>query len=138
MRNVKDPADKGFTPYQLCHTGEFKGRLVPFGAMVQYKPSAKREVGAIKKFDSRMVPGIFIGYHLHAGGRWSGDYLVLDAEAYRKRMEGANIPIHRIKEIHLGDSMRFPVKDGTIESLPSRSWDTVPPSEDKDMTVGTV
>ncbi len=109
-----------------------------------------------------MAPGVFIGYHLRAGGRWSGDYLVLDAEAYRKRMEGASVPTHRIKEIHFGDSMRFPVKDGAIESLPEEvremSWplgssasaadatepsmcdrdrgDTISPSEDKDATGG--
>ena len=71
-------------------------------------------------------------------------------------MEGANTP-HRIKEIRLGDSMRFPARDGTVKSLPEEGreasrplvcfasaadateqsiWDhdrgdTVPQSEDK-------
>ncbi len=109
-----------------------------------------------------MVPGIFIGYRPHAGDRWSGDYLVLDAEVYRKRVEGASVPIHRIKDMYLGDSMRFQMKYGAIESLPEEVREasrplgssasaadaikpsisdhdrggTAPPSEDKDMTVG--
>ena len=29
---------------------------------------------------SEMRGGILIGYHLHAGGKWSGDYVVLDIE----------------------------------------------------------
>ncbi len=82
LRHVKDPADEDFTPYQLRRTSEFKGRLVQFGPMVQYKPSAKMEGGTIKMFDSRMVPGSFIEYYLHAGGRRSGDHLALDAEAW--------------------------------------------------------
>ena len=26
-------------------------------------------------------PGLFVGYHQHSGGRWSGDYLVMDVKS---------------------------------------------------------
>ncbi len=68
-----------------------------------------------------MIPGIFLGYHLHSGGLWSGDQLVQDAEAYQKRIEGASIPVHRMKDIHLGTTLRFPVQDGSIKSLPEEA-----------------
>ena len=54
-RNVRDPADKDFAPHQLRHQAELEGKLVPIGAMVQDKPAAKREVGTVKNFDSRVI-----------------------------------------------------------------------------------
>ncbi len=68
-----------------------------------------------------MIPGIFVGYHFHSGSRWSGDYLVLDSEAYQTSIDGANLPVHRTREIHLGKTLRFPVKDGHIEFLPEEA-----------------
>ena len=49
---------------------------------MHYKTAAEREVKDTKKFDARTRPGIFMGYELHSGGRWSGDGLVIDAEIY--------------------------------------------------------
>ena len=120
LRNVSEPATStdATTPYQLRHKTNFKGKIIPFGALIQYKPSSKRETELLSKFGSKMLPAIFVGYHLHSGGRWSGDYLVIDAAAYQKRLDGSRIPVHRVKELHYSGPAKFPVKDGTIESLP--------------------
>ena len=120
LRNACDPAtDKStITPYQLRHLAEFKGKIIPFGALIHYTPSSERELALLGKFTSRTLQGIFLWYHLNSGGRWSGDYLVVDAAAYQNIFEGARIPVHRVKDTATLVPTKFPVKDGTIESLP--------------------
>ena len=83
---------------------------MPFGCAVQYKPSAAREVANLEKFGARAAHGIFVGYHLHSGGKWSGDYLVIDVSAYRDHDEGYNVPVHRVKESIPPSETVFPIK----------------------------
>ena len=97
LHNVSVPAIDGLTPYQLRNGADFKGKLVPFGAEIQHKPAAAREIELLKKFGSRMLQGVFVGYHFHSGGQWSGDYLVVDADAYRKSYERNSTYVHRVK-----------------------------------------
>ena len=97
LHNLTIPAHDGLTPYQLRAGKEFKGTLVPFGASIQYKPAAAREVDLLQKIGSMMLPGVFVGYHFHSGGKWSGDYLVVDATAYQKSYERNNAYTHRVK-----------------------------------------
>ncbi len=129
LRNVCEPATttNATTPYQLRRNTDFKGKTIPFGALIQYKPSSKVEVKLLSKFGSKMLPVIFVGYHLHSGGRWSGDYLLVDAAAYQKRLDGSRIPVHRVKEIHYVGPATFPIKDGTIESLPEEAAEAAVP-----------
>merc|ERR1712023_545302 len=55
------------------------------------------------KWDSRAVPGIFLGYHLLPGGIWKGDYLVAPMSDFQKKKRGMNkprkLPYYRVKEI---------------------------------------
>eukprot|EP00959_Pyramimonas_sp_CCMP1952_P096626 2019733-Pyramimonas_sp.AAC.1 len=52
---------------------------------------------------------------LHSGGRWSGDYLVLDMATYAKNPDGDLCHVHRVKDITIPDGkFIFPVKDGTL------------------------
>ena len=62
---------------------------------------------------AKTIPGVFIGYHIHAGGLWSGDYLVADLAPFRQDCDVAKskVEIHRIKDIvknHSG-TFTFPV-----------------------------
>ena len=95
----------------MRHESDFTGLKLPFGCGVHYKPSAKREADEINKFGDRTRPGIFMGYHLHSGGKWSGDYLVVDAIVYAEHSEDFAAHVHRVKEIVVGDAIDFPVKD---------------------------
>jgi hypothetical protein len=65
----------------------------------------------LPKFGSRTKRGIFMGYHLHSGGRWSGDYLVMDEEAYRSRDADNLVPVRRYKEVWPEEPTRFLVPD---------------------------
>jgi len=98
-----------------------------FGSLVHYKPSSEKKLAELDKYGSRKLHGIFAGYHLHAGGRWSGDYLIIDAANYRKRLAGSRIPVYRIKEVTPVTPLKSPVKDGTIESLPEEVEETKVP-----------
>jgi hypothetical protein len=58
---------------------------------------------------------VFIGYHIHPGGVWSGDYLVAELAPLRKNFDvvKSKIKIHRIKEVvtnHTG-KFTFPVAE---------------------------
>ena len=53
----------------------FKGPIIPFGAPVEYLPSSARDQARIHQFGEKVLPGIFLGYALIAGGIWKGDVL---------------------------------------------------------------
>ena len=56
--------------------GHFNGPRVPFGALVDCLPS-KYLRKKCPKFGPSAIPGLFVGWHMHAGGKWSGDILVV-------------------------------------------------------------
>ena len=45
-----------------------------------YKPTSPSDESKVHKFGNKLLQGIFLGYDQEAGGAWSGDYLILDAE----------------------------------------------------------
>ena len=56
-----------------------------------------------------------MGYHLHSGGKWSGDYLVMDTATYAKHPDGRHCHVHRVKDIAIQDGRwAFPVKEGIL------------------------
>jgi hypothetical protein len=54
----------------------------------------------------------------------------VDAEAYRKRLEGSKTPVHRQKELHYIGPPTFLVKDGAFESLPEEIAEVAAPLGD--------
>ena len=67
-----------------------------------------------------MLPGVFVGYAQNAGGGWTGDLLVADWDEIEKAQNHKNIHVKRFKAaevqtLRLGDSFRFPMRDGTLK-----------------------
>ena len=65
------------------------------------------------------LPGIFLGYALHAGGLWKGDILIADIEEL-VQTDASEIHARRLnaKEVLTpmkGDNLIFPVADGTVK-----------------------
>jgi hypothetical protein len=116
LRNVADKLQDGFTAYQNRYHRKFKGKLVPFGAAVSYKPSSPKDLDRLPKFGDKTLPGLFVGYHLHAGGSWSGDYLVVDLEELGEAEAARDVHIKRIKELDIPlGKWSFPLADGTAQ-----------------------
>ena len=97
----------------------FKGPIKPFGSLVEYYPISAKDQSRIHQFGKKVLPGLFLGYALYAGGIWKGDIMVADieeletidaSEIYSKRLNAKEVifPKQNGKFI-------FPVADGRIK-----------------------
>ena len=103
---------------------------MPFGCKIRYLPHAEREVEQREKLDPSLRDGIFVGYRSHSGGKWTGQYEVLDCDAYAKVAGGSGRKayVHAVSEVYIpgsaGDDQEkhptFPVADGRLsEAAPT-------------------
>ena len=51
-----------------------KAKQIPFGALVDFLPPEQLRK-TLPKMGTATTPGVFLGWKLHPGGKWSGDYL---------------------------------------------------------------
>ena len=68
LRNVQDLLSDGKTPYERRFGKPFKGPIIPFGSMVKYHPFSAKDQSRIHQFGKKVLPGLFLGYALYAGG----------------------------------------------------------------------
>ena len=112
LRNVQDLLSDGKTPYERRFGQPFKGPIIPFGSLVEYHP--------IHQFGKKVLPGLFLGYALYAGGIWKGDVLVADLEEL-ETMDASEIYSKRLsaKEVIFPQKGEFifPIADGRIKPL---------------------
>ena len=80
LRNIQDLLSDGKTPYERRFGEPFKGPIIPFGSLVEYYPISAKNQSRIHQFGKKVLPGLFLGYALYAGGIWKGDILVADIE----------------------------------------------------------
>ena len=100
LRNIEDVLSGGKTPYERRFGEPSEGRIIPFGSLVEYHPIPAKDQSRIHQFGKKVLPGLFLGYALHAGRIWKGDVLVLafeeletmDAsEIYSKRLNSKEV-----------------------------------------------
>ena len=80
LRNVTDLLPDGKTPYERRFGQPFKGPIIPFGSLVEYHPITAKDQSRIHQFGKKVLPRLFLGFALCAGGIWKGDVLVADLE----------------------------------------------------------
>ena len=80
LRNVTDLLSDGKTPYERRFGQPFKEPIIPFGSLVEYHPITAKDQSRIHQFGKKVLPELFLGYALYAGGIWKGDVLVADLE----------------------------------------------------------
>ena len=89
--------------------------------MVEYHPITAKDESRIHQFGKKVVPGLFLGYALYAGGIWKGDVLVADleeletmdaSEIYSKRLNAKEVIFRKEKGEFL-----IPIADGRIKTL---------------------
>ena len=68
LRNTQDLLSDGKTPYETRFGQPFKGPIIPFGSLVEYYPTIAKDQSRIHQFGKKVLPGMFLGYALYAGG----------------------------------------------------------------------
>ena len=95
-----------------------KGPIIPFGSLVEYHPITAKDQSRIHLFGKKVLPGLFLGYALYAGGIWKGDVLIADleeletmdaSEIYSKRLNAKEVIFPKQGEF-------FPILDGQIKT----------------------
>ena len=121
LRNVTDLLSDGKTSYERRFGQPFKGPIIPFGSLVEYHPVTSKDQSRIHQFGKKVLPWLFLGYALYAGGIWKGDILVADyeeletmdaSEIYSKRLNAKEVIFLTKKGKFI-----FPVADGRIKPL---------------------
>ena len=119
LRIVTDLLSDGKTPYERRFGLPFKGPIIPFGSLVEYHPITAKDQSRIHQFGKKVLPGLFLGYALYAGGIWKGDVLIADleeletmdaSEIYSKRLNAKEVIFPKQGEFI------FPIADGRIRT----------------------
>ena len=66
LRNVADLLSDGKTSYERRFGEPFKGKIIPFGSLVEYHPISAKDQSRIHQFGKKVLPGLFLGYALYA------------------------------------------------------------------------
>ena len=121
----------GKTPYERRFGQPFQGPVIPFGSLVEYHPTTAKDQSRIHQFGKKVLPGLFLGYALYAGGIWKGDVLIADledletmdaSEIYSKRLNAKEVIFPKQGEFI------FPIADGRIKT----------PGEDQELKTSTL
>ena len=104
-----EPNDDELSAWCKLHGSEFAGKLIPYGARVNYKPPKTREAGQLHKFGPDSIPGVFAGYHIGPGMHWSRQYKVwpLSEFVHQNLGDDASKPEHRLLKPHLTEKVEM-------------------------------
>ena len=100
LRNIQDLLSDGKTTFERRFGKPFKGPIIPFGSLVEYYSISAKDQSRIHHFGKKVLPGLFLGYALYAGGIWKGDIMVADieeletmdaSEIYSKRLNAKEV-----------------------------------------------
>ena len=122
LRNVTDLLSDGKTPHERRFGQPLKGPIIPFGSLVEYYTITAKDQSRIHQFGKKVLPGLFLGYGLYAGGIWKGDVLVADLEEL-EMMDASEIHSKKT-QCERGDTSQrkrriyfSPIADGRIKTL---------------------
>ena len=121
LRTVTHLLSDGKTPYERRCGQPFKGPIIPFGSLVEYHPFTAKDQSRIHQFGKKVLPGLFLGHALYAGGICKGDILVADVEEL-ETMDASEIFSKRLN----AKEVIFPKKTRRIY-FSNRRWTNQPP-----------
>ena len=120
LRNGTDPLSDGKMPCERRFGQPLKGLIVPFCSLVECHPTTAKDQSRIHQFGKKVLPGLFLGYALYAGGIWKGGVLIADLEEL-ETMDALEIHSKRLnaKEVIFPKQGEFisPIADGRIKTL---------------------
>ena len=121
LRNVTDLLSDGKTPHETFWA-TISMTDYSIWLVVQYYPITAKDQSRIHQFGKKVLPGLFLGYALYAGGIWKGYVLVADLEEL-ETMEASEIYSKRLnaKEVIFPKQGEFifPIADGRIKTSAS-------------------
>ena len=100
LRNVTDLLSDGRRPMKNVLGNHLKDLLFHLVHWLSYHPFIAKDQSRIHQFGKKVLPGLFLGYTLYAGGIWKGDVLVADleeletmdaSEIYSKRLNAKEV-----------------------------------------------
>ena len=62
----------GRRPMKDVLGNHLKRPIIPFGSLVEYHPITAKDQSRIHQFGKKVLPGLFLGYALYAGGNLEG------------------------------------------------------------------
>ena len=80
--NIEDVEGDGDSAWKRMTGDDFKGKAIPFGSKVCFKPTDTRDKTYDHKFYPKGIPGIFAGYVVTTGQNWSRKYRVWDMKEF--------------------------------------------------------
>ena len=111
-QNVCEPPSGSRTPWNLRFEEEFKGQFLPFGCRIDYWTGPRQKPKKDLKFDPTSNPGVFVGYVIHPGFLWRGDYLVASLKELNETDFDDVVKLHRVFKITRPDgNFVFPMQD---------------------------
>ena len=119
FRNIQDLFSDGKTHNERRFGIPFNGPVIPFGEMVEYHLISAKDISRLHQFGPKVLPSIFLGYALHAGGIWKGDMMIADIEELEDT-DASELHARRLNAKDVltpmkGDNFIFPVADGTVK-----------------------
>ena len=72
LRNATDLLSDGKGPYERRFGQPLKGPNIPFGSLVESHPITAKDQSRIHQFGKKVLPGLFLGYAVYAGGNLEG------------------------------------------------------------------
>ena len=101
--NALPPLDGSKSPWERRFGSPFGGVAWPFGASADYRVSRPSEEPL--KFEPVTRAGLFLGYFVQPGFRWSGDYMVIDLHELTELSKPA---VRRVRDLVFPLLPRFP------------------------------
>ena len=119
LRNIQDLLSDEKTHCERRFGIPFEGPVISFGAMVEYHPTSAKDLSRLHEFGPKLLPGIFLGYALHAVGIWKGDILVADIEELEQtdasELHARRLNAKKVLTLMKGENFMFPIADGTVK-----------------------
>ena len=95
--------------WEARHGEPFAGHEYPFGALIHFRPVKPRRE-ALPTFAPNGQPGVFFGYHLNPGCRYSGDVICAELSDFNKQAARVRIQRLREKSVFFPTDVVFPLK----------------------------
>ena len=86
----------GDSAYNKRHGVEFDGPAILYGCLVDSR-SPNVVLKKVAKFGATSMPGIFIGYTQHVGGKWAHDYFVCPLKGFQMESAPHTCLIFRVR-----------------------------------------